>query len=184
MDSFQLNKMAGAFLGTVFLVMSVGLLSDVIFDRENPEKPGFIIEAAEASAGGEAANAGEPAKAEPISPLLASADAKAGETIFKKCQACHTGEKGGANKVGPNLYGVVGRPIASHEGFSYSAAIKDFSKGSTVAWDYEGLSTFITSPKADIKGTAMGFAGLKKPEERANLLAYLRTLSDSPVPLP
>jgi cytochrome c len=181
MDSFQLNKLAGAFLGTVFILMSVGILSDSLFDSPAPEKPGYLIEAAEAAAT-PAAGAAEPAAAEPISPLLAAADPAAGEKIFKKCQACHSGDKGGANKVGPNLWGVIGRPIAAHEGFSYSAAIKAFAAGGT--WDYEKISSFVTAPKAYIKGTAMGFAGLKKPDERANLIAYLRTLSDSPVALP
>ena len=182
MDSFELNKMAGALLGTVFFVFSVGLMSDALFSKEAPEKPGFIIEAAEgdAPATGEAAAA--PAAAEPISPLLAKADPVAGEAVFKKCGACHSGDKGGANKVGPNLWGIVGRPMAAHEGFNYSASIKEFSAGKN--WDYEGLSAFVTKPKAYIKGTAMGFAGLAKAEDRANLLAYLRTLSDSPVPLP
>ncbi len=182
MDSFELNKMAGALLGTVFFVFSVGLMSDALFSKEAPEKPGYELAAAEgdAPAGGEAAAA--PAAAEPIAPLLAKADAAAGEAVFKKCGACHSGDKGGANKVGPNLWGIVGRPIAAHEGFNYSAGIKEFAAGKS--WDYEELSTFITKPKAYIKGTAMGFAGLAKAEDRANLLAYLRTLSDSPVPLP
>ena len=180
MDSFQLNKLAGAFLGTVFILMSVGIMSDALFDSPAPEKPGFLIEAVEAAT--PEAGAGEPAKAEPISPLLAAADPAAGEKIFKKCAACHSGDKGGANKVGPNLWGVIGRPIAAHEGFSYSAALKGFAAGE--AWDYEKLSSFITAPKAYVKGTAMGFAGLKKPDERANLIAYLRTLADSPVALP
>jgi cytochrome c len=181
MDSFQLNKLAGAFLGTVFILMSVGIISDALFDSPAPEKPGFLIEAAEAAApaDGGAAAAAAP---EPIAPLLASADPAAGEKIFKKCAACHSGDKGGANKVGPNLWGVIGRPIAAHEGFSYSAALKGFAAGE--AWDYEKMSSFIAAPKAYIKGTAMGFAGLKKPDERANLIAYLRTLADSPAPLP
>jgi cytochrome c len=181
MDSFQLNKLAGAFLGTVFILMSISLISDSLFYSPAPEKPGFIVEAAEpaaAEAGGDAAAGAE----EPIAPLLASADAAAGETIFKKCAACHTPESGGPNKVGPNLWGIVGRPIASHEGFGYSAGLKEYA--SNGAWDYEKLSHFIHKPKAAVKGTAMGFAGLAKPEERANLIAYLRTLSDSPAPLP
>lgn len=181
MDSFQLNKLAGAFLGTVFILMSVGIVSDALFHSPAPEKPGYIIEAAEAATA-EGAAAGEPAKVEPIAPLLAAADVAAGEKTFKKCMACHTPDKGGANKVGPNLWGVIGRPIAAHEGFSYSAALKGFAAGG--AWDYEKLSSFITAPKAYVKGTAMGFAGLKKPDERANLIAYLRTLADSPAPLP
>lgn len=180
MDSFELNKMAGALLGTVFIVMSIGLARDALFSNPAPEKPGFEIVAAEGGAeGGEAA---APAAVEPIAPLLASADAAAGEAVFKKCQACHSGEKGGPNKVGPDLWGIVGRPMAAHEGFNYSAAIKEFGAGKN--WDYEALASFVTKPKAYIKGTSMGFAGLAKPEDRANLIAYLRTLSDSPVPLP
>jgi cytochrome c len=181
MDSFQLNKLAGAFLGTVFILMSVRLVSDTLFFSPAPDKPGYMIEAPEAAAG-EGAAAGAPAAAEPIAPLLASADPAAGAEIFKKCGACHTPDNGGPNKVGPNLWGIVGRPIASHEGFGYSAALKEYA--SNGAWDYEKLSAFITAPKAAVKGTAMGFAGLKKAEERANVIAYLRTLADSPVPLP
>lgn len=180
MDSFQLNKLAGAFLGTVFILMSISLISDTLFYSPAPEKPGYIVEAAEAAApaaGGEA-----PAAIEPIAPLLASADAAAGETVFKKCVACHTPESGGANKVGPNLWGIVGRPIGSHAGFGYSAGMKEYA--SNGAWDYEKLSAFIAAPKATVKGTAMGYAGLKKADERANLIAYLRTLADSPAPLP
>lgn len=183
MDSFQLNKMAGAFLGTVFIVMSIGIASDALFDNPAPEKPGYIIEAAEASVG-EAVAGGEPATIELIAPLLATADAKAGETVFKKCAACHTSDNGGANKVGPNLWNIVNRPVASHAGFGYSAALKEYSAGGATIWDYEKLSSFIAAPKATVKGTAMGFAGLKKPDERANLIAYMRGLSDSPAALP
>ena len=181
MDSFQLNKLAGAFLGTVFILMSVGIVSDALFDSPAPEKPGFLIEAAEAAAPADGGG-GAAAAPEPIAPLLAAADVAAGEKTFKKCAACHTPDKGGANKVGPNLWGIVGRAPAAHEGFSYSAPMKEFAAGG--AWDYEKLSAFITAPKAYVKGTAMGFAGLKKADERANLIAYMRTLADSPAPLP
>lgn len=181
MDSFELNKMAGALLATVFVLMSVRLASDAIFHTEVPEKPGFVIEAAEAT-GGEEAAGGEVAAVEPISPLLASADVAAGKTVFKKCASCHTIDSGGANKVGPNLYGIVGRGMGTHEGFNYSVGMKEFAAGKT--WDYESLSQFITKPKAYIKGTSMGFAGVAKPDERANLIAYLRNQAATPVPLP
>lgn len=180
MDSFEYNKLIGAFLGTVFVVFSVGIISDSIFAAPHPEKEGFIIEAAEPeAAGGEAAPAEEP-----IAVRLASADAAAGQAIEKKCSACHTIESGGANKVGPNLWGIVNRPIASHEGFAYSGAMKEFSQGGSVVWDYDHLDHFLASPKGLVKGTAMGFAGLKNPTERANLIAFLRTLADTPAPLP
>ncbi len=179
MDSFEINKMIGALLGVVFIVFSVSIISDSIFAAPVPEKEGFLIEAAEPAEGG----AKEAVAEVPIAVLLASADADAGAAVFKKCGACHTGDKGGANKVGPNLWNIVDRPVASHEGFSYSSAMKTFAEGGTV-WDYDHLNHFLASPKGLVKGTAMGFAGVKKPEERANLIAYLRTLADSPVPLP
>ena len=182
MDSFEVNKLIGGFLGVGFVVFSIGIVSDSIFAAPVPEKPGFAIEAAEEGGGGEAG--GGDAAPESIIPLLASANIEAGEATHKKCVACHTVEKGGANKTGPNLWDIVNRPIASHEGFSYSAAIKEFSQGGSVKWDYEHLDHFLTSPKGFIKGTAMGFAGVKKVDERANLIAYLRTLSDNPAPLP
>ncbi|MFZ1680960.1 MAG: cytochrome c family protein, partial [Rhizobiaceae bacterium] len=107
----------------------------------------------------------------------------AGATVFKKCASCHTVDNGGANKVGPNLWNIVNRPVASHEGFAYSAPMKAFAEGGKT-WDYESLSQFTLAPKGLVKGTAMGFAGLKKIDERANLIAYLRSLSDAPAPLP
>lgn len=112
--------------------------------------------------------------------LLAAADVKAGEKVFGKCKACHTADKGGPNRVGPNLWDVVGRPKAGHEGFAYSGALKDMGG----AWTYKDLDHFIADPKGFAKGTKMSFAGVKKPEERAAVIKYLHTLSDSPKPLP
>jgi cytochrome c len=173
----------GALLGTVFVLMSVSIASEGIFHSEAPEKEGFAI-VAEETAGEAGAAGGEEAKSEPIGPLLASADASAGEAVFKKCASCHTIEKGGPNKVGPNLWGIVNRPIASHEGFSYSAGMQTFSEGGKVVWDYDHLSYFLEAPKKHVPGTAMGFAGLKKTDERANLIAWMREKADSPAPLP
>jgi cytochrome c len=181
MDSFEFNKLIGGLLGAVFIVFSISLVSDAIFAAPVPEKPGFIIEAAEEDHGGGAA---APAAEQSMIPLLATASAEAGAAVFKKCAACHTDDSGGANKVGPNLWGVINRPVASHAGFAYSAGMKEFSDGGKVVWDYEHLDHFLTSPKALVKGTAMGFAGLKKAEDRAAVVAYLRTTADSPAPLP
>lgn len=181
MESSQSNKFIMGLLATVFVVMSIGIASDALFSTSHPEKPGYVIEVAESSA--PAAGAKEAAVVVPIATLLASADAARGETVFKRCAACHTSEKGGANKVGPHLWDVVNRPMASVDGFSYSAAMKAFAEGGKV-WDYDHLNHFLTSPKGYIKGTAMGFAGDKKDNERADLIAYLRTLSDSPAALP
>jgi cytochrome c len=181
MDSNEVNKLLAGLLGTVFVVFSVGLVSNALFASPAPEKFGFAIEAAEPAEGGAAAPAAE---AKPIADLLATANAEAGAAVFKKCQACHSGEKGGPNKVGPDLWDIVDRPVAEHEGFAYSAGMKEFSKGGAEKWTYDNLNHFITSPKKFVKGTAMGFAGLPKDEDRANVIAYLRTLSDSPKPLP
>lgn len=181
MDSFEINKLLGGLLGAVFVVFSIALASDAIFASPAPETPGYLIEAVEAEAGGGAA--AEPEVA-PIGVRLASADVGAGETVFKKCAACHTVENGGANKVGPNLWDIVNRPIAGHEGFAYSGPLKEFSEGGSVVWDYDHLDHFLESPKGLVRGTAMGFAGLKKPEDRADIIAYLHTLSDNPAPLP
>jgi cytochrome c len=178
----NVNMAAGALLATVFVMMSVSIASEGIFHSEVPEKAGFAIVAAEEPAAGEAA--APAAAAVPIAQLLVKADAKAGEATFKKCQSCHSGEKGGPNKVGPDLWGVVDRPVGEHEGFAYSAGMKEFSKGGAEHWTFDNLNHFLTAPKAFVKGTAMGFAGIKNDAERANLIAYLRTLADSPVPLP
>ncbi|MCT7374398.1 c-type cytochrome [Chelativorans salis] len=181
MDSFELNKIIGALLGVVFVIFSVSLLSETFFHSPAPETPGYAIVVPEGE--GPAEGDGEQAP-ESVLPLLADADPSAGEAVFKRCQACHTVEEGGPNKVGPNLWGVVNRPVASHEGFSYSAGMQEYAQGGEVVWDYENLDHFLASPKAEVSGTAMAFAGLKNVEDRANVIAYLRTLSNDPAPLP
>ncbi len=180
MDSFEFNKIAMAVLGTVFLVMGLNFASDGIFHSENPEQKGYAIEVAEASTGGSEEPAG-PAF-DPVTPLLASADATAGEGVFKKCAACHDASSGGANKVGPALYEIVNRDIASVDGFGYSGALKAYGEGKQ--WTYEELNGFLWKPKKFVKGTSMGFGGIKKVQDRADLIAYLRGQAASPAELP
>ena len=180
MDSFEWNKIAGAVLFALLLTFGLGIFSNIIFESEAPEPPGYVIAVAteEGAPGG-----GEKPAAQPIAVLLASADAKKGEASAKKCGVCHDFTQGGPNKVGPNLYGVVNRPIASHDGYEYDDAMKKFAQEANT-WTFEHLNTFLHDPKGTVPGTKMAFAGLPNDSERANVIAYLRTLSDNPAPLP
>jgi cytochrome c len=177
MDSFEMNKLLGAILATALVVVALNIASGAIFSPEMPAKPGFNIVVPKAATPGKQ----EQAPAEPpIAQLLATADPKRGEDSAKVCQACHTFEKGGAAKVGPNLWGVVGRMRASMAGFDYSSGMK--SMGGT--WTIDALNDFLSHPQATVSGTKMTFQGLPRPQVRADVIAYLNTLSDNPAPLP
>ena len=177
MDSFELNKIIGAILGTCILLLVTSFGAGAIFTPKPMEKPGFEIAVKEESQGKEAAAA---APSEPIEKLLLTSSVEKGAAAAKKCAACHTFEKGGPNRVGPNLFGIVERTRGSEAGFNYSAALK----GKPGKWTYEDLNKFIANPKGYLPGTAMGFAGIQKDSERADVINYLHTLADSPVPFP
>ena len=176
MDSFELNKILGALLFSCLSLLALNIGAEAMFHPVKPAKPGFEVAVKEHAAGGEAK--AEPD--EPIEKLLASASVDKGANAAKKCAACHTFGKGEPNRVGPNLYGVVGRPKGTEGGFDYSAGMK----GKGANWTVEDLNAFLTNPKAFVAGTKMSFAGLPRGSERADVIAFLNSKSDSPAPLP
>jgi cytochrome c len=177
MDSFELNKILGGVLGTCLVLLAVHIASGAVFSPTPPAKPGYVIEVKEEAPSGGAATA---PKEEPIEKFLASATPQAGEQDAKVCLTCHNMAKGAGDKVGPDLYGVVGRAVASEAGFNYSSALK--AKGGN--WTFDALNTWIANPRADVPGTLMTFGGIPNEKQRADIIAYLNSNSDSPVPLP
>jgi cytochrome c len=170
------NTIAGWVLGAGIVALGASIVTSEMFHHERPEKMGYPIEgvAVEGESGGAAAE-------QPAAFYLASADPAKGEQVFKKCTACHVATKGGANGTGPDLWGVVGGPIGHHAaGFAYSPALA----GKGGSWNWDNLFAWLKSPRDFAPGTKMTFAGLSKPEDRANVIAWLNTQSDSPLPLP
>ncbi len=181
MDSDNVNKVLMAVLSTCLGLVAVNIAAGAIFAPEPAAKPGYEVAVQEQGGGQQKGGGGGAAEApKPIEALLASSSPERGQQAAKVCLACHTFEKGGPNKVGPNLWGVVGRPRASEAGFNYSAAMK--SKGGS--WTFDELNKFLTNPRGYIPGTAMTFTGLPRDQQRADVINFLHTLSDKPVELP
>jgi cytochrome c len=178
MNSFELNKVMGAILGTCLIILALNIGAGAIFAPEKPAKPGYAIAVKEHTEG-EPAGAAKEAEA-PMETMMASASVERGAATAKQCQACHTFEKGGPNRVGPNLWGVVGRPRASEPGFNYSAAMK--AKGGT--WTFGEIYAFLAKPRGYIPGTNMTFAGLSRGQQRADVIDFLNKQSDKPMPMP
>jgi cytochrome c len=176
MNSFELNKILGAILGTCLITLALNIAAGAIFSPQKPAKPGYMIAVKTEASGKKEA----PPKEKPLPVRLASASIDKGKSIGKQCQACHTFEKGGPNRVGPNLWNIVGEPRGVGRGFNFSSAMK--SKGGK--WTFEELDKFLTDPRGYIPGTAMTFAGVKNDQQRADVIAFLHTLSDHPEPLP
>ncbi|MDD9908987.1 MAG: cytochrome c family protein [Ahrensia sp.] len=177
---FEWNKIFGALLGAAFVVLGVNFLSDSIYSMHKPAQEGFALEGGEVEV---AAVAPKEEVIEPVGLMLAKMEISEGEKVARKCVACHAFEQGGANKVGPALWGIVNRPIAGVDGFGYSGALTAYAADGKV-WDYDELNGFLYRPKAWVSGTSMGFAGLKDVGERAAIIAYMRSLADTMAPLP
>lgn len=178
MDSFELNKVLGAVLGTCLVLLALNITASAVFTVHPPAKPGYDIVVA--ATPGPGAKPGPAVTDAPIATRLANADLSRGETSAKKCVACHTFGKGEPNRVGPNLWGIVGRPVAASAGFNYSAAMKNH-KGT---WNFDELDKYLKTPQGMVPGTNMTFAGIPRATERADLIAFLNAKSDSPQPLP
>jgi cytochrome c len=179
MDSFYFNKIAGAVLSSLLLIAGLRTGVELFYPKgsENQSKGQIATISTAGETAAPAAQAGPPDPA--VGSLLASADANAGQTAMKQCATCHTWNKGGAAKIGPNLYDIVGRDIGKVPGFVYSAVVTQ--KGGK--WTFDELYEWIKNPKAFMPGNKMTFAGVKDPKERANIIAYLDKQADSPVPL-
>lgn len=178
--NLQFNKIFGALLGTGLIIMGVKIGSESLFATPAAEKPGYAI--AVADTGGE--EGGATAELLPDwGTVLATADLAAGEAVFKKCTSCHNNAQGGAHATGPNLWAIVGRPVASAAGFAYSDAMKAHATEAP-AWSYDALNTFFVAPAKAVKGTKMSFAGIKKTEDRVNLIAYLRSQGSGAYAIP
>jgi cytochrome c len=182
MDSFEWNKIVGAVLGTAIFIFIVRLVAEGVYEPQHSAKPGYVVEGVVETTPG----AGTAAPAEEVEAIpdwgtvLPAADVADGKTISAKCEQCHDLSKGGPNKIGPNLFGVVERVRATHPGFDYSSAIK----AKPGNWTYDELFKFLKAPGVYIPGTKMSFAGLHSEKDRINLIAYLRTNADAPAAIP
>ena len=179
MDSYEWNKIAGAVLGTLIFALAVRFASEAVFEVPKPAKEAYHVQGVVASASSASAAPAEEAMPD-FGTVLPAADVTAGKTVAGKCEQCHDISKGGPNKIGPELWNVIGRPRASEPGYSFSSAMMSEHN----PWTYESLFKYLKSPQSVVPGTKMSFAGLHSTSDRINLLAYLRTEEDTPAPIP
>ncbi|WP_349369015.1 c-type cytochrome [Salinarimonas sp.] len=180
MNSFELNKIFGAVLGALLFVVGMSVLADMLFTPEPAGVAGYALPMPE----GMETEVAEAAPAEePLPVLLASADVARGEAAVRKCASCHSFDEGGANGVGPNLHGIVGDAKAHLDSFGYSSALAEAGAAGEV-WGYEELYGFLENPRGYLPGTSMAFAGIRSGQERADIIAYLASITENPPPLP
>jgi len=175
MDGFEINKIIAAILATVLVVFSINKFTDILFRADKPQQSAYKIEKIEtnlASASKQAAVG--------IDELLAMGNVQHGEKVFKKCSSCHMITSGGKNMIGPNLWSVLGRKTGSVSGYKYSKALAAYGK----EWTFGEMNGFLTKPSAYIKGTKMAFAGLRSEKDRASVILFMNSKSDSPLPTP
>jgi len=176
MDSFEINKIVAALLVVFLVVFGIGKISDIVFHVEKPNTSAYKVEFAEV----DKTKASSSVQTVDIAALLALGSVEHGKKVFKKCSACHSIKKGGRNNIGPALYSVLGRNMGALEDYKYSKALIAFGKD----WTFNEMNNFLIKPTSYIKGTKMAFAGLKKEKDRASVILYMNTNSDSPLDLP
>ena len=182
MDSFEINKIIASILLTALIIIGIGKIVDILFYVEKPKLSAYKVEGIDQGVSGKEASSktAKVVEAVDIKTLLAMGDLAHGEKIFKKCSACHMIAADGKNKIGPNLWGVIGRTAGAINDYNYSKAMKAYAK----EWTFEEMNSYLIKPQAYIKGTKMAFAGLRKEKDRASVIKYLNENSDSPLPLP
>ena len=180
MDSFEINKIVAAVLMVALLVIGIGKLTNIIFHVEKPKTPGYVVEVVQALSTSKETTSETKEEKIDIAALMVMGDITHGEKVFKKCAACHSIVKGGANNIGPALYSVVGRKVGSVADYKYSKALSEYGK----EWNFEELNGFLIKPTKWIKGTKMAYAGLRKEKDRASVIKYLNQNSDNPLTLP
>ena len=182
MDSFEINKIIASILLTALIIIGIGKIVDILFYVEKPELSAYKVEGIDQSVGGKevSAKTDKVVEAVDIKALLAMGDMAHGEKVFKKCSACHMIAADGKNKIGPNLWGVIGRTAGAIDNYNYSKAMKAYAK----EWTFEEMNSYLIKPQAYVKGTKMAFAGLRKEKDRASVILYMNSKSSSPKTLP
>ena len=177
MDGFEINKIIAAVLATVVVVFGINKVTDLIFTPDKPQQSAYKVEKIEPTVAS-ASTTGQAAVG--INELLAMGTIEHGEKVFKRCSACHMLAAGGKNMIGPNLWSVLGKKTGVASGYKYSKALAAYGK----EWTFEEMNGFLIKPSAHIKGTKMAFAGLKKEKDRASVILFMNSKSDSPLPTP